>query len=317
MPQPSRVPRADYSADDVAADLRIARYFAQAEGSRFVRHSNDASGVQPLRFDAWRLQSTMADRGDIDQYAQFPTDAAWLERMRNTAVTENPDDRVIKSLSRALHAAEQGNDRCCADALRFAIAVRFIGLRSETRTAAKPVEIELRRRQVQGLQKWRLKRVVEYVDLHLSAKMTLAELAEVAGLSRMHFASQFRAATNLRPHEFVLRRRVLRAQELLQNTTTPIVEIALTVGFQTQAHFTTIFKRFVGSTPNRWRAINQMPTGPESRNGKAVDIAAAADGPRLALEYSSAEAWLDRSAAQHPRDTAPFAQPDCGVELQR
>ena len=63
---------------------------------------------------------------------------------------------------------------------------------------------------------------------------------------------------------------------------TPIVEIALTVGFQTQAHFTTIFKRFVGSTPNRWRAINQMPTGPGSRNGKGVDMAAAADRQGLA-----------------------------------
>jgi AraC-like DNA-binding protein len=83
----------------------------------------------------------------------------------------------------------------------------------------------------------------------------------------MHFASQFRAATNLRPHEFVLRRRVQRAEELLQNTSTPIVEVALMVGFQTQAHFTTTFKRFVGSTPNRWRAVNQMPTAHESRRG--------------------------------------------------
>lgn len=224
----------------------------------------------------------MAGRGDIDQYVQFATDVGWLERVRNTAVTENPDDRVIKSLSSALLAAEQGNDQCCAAALRFAIAVRFIGLRSDTRIAGEPIEIELRRRQVQALQKWRLKRVFEYVDLHLSAKITLAELAGVAGLSRMHFASQFRAATNLRPHEFVLRRRILRAEELLQNTTTPIVEIALTVGFQTQAHFTTIFKRFVGSTPNRWRAINQMPTGPGSRNGKGVDMAAAADRQGLA-----------------------------------
>jgi AraC family transcriptional regulator len=316
MPQPSRVPRTDYSADDVAADPQIARYFAQAEGSQFVCHSNDATGVQTSRFDAWRLQSTMADRGGIDQYAQFATDAAWFERVRNTAVTENPDDRVIKSLASALHAAEQGNDQCCADALRFAIAVRFIGLRSDRQTAVKLIEVELRQRQVQALQKWRLKRVFEYVDLHLSAKITLAELAGVAGLSRMHFASQFRAATNLRPHEFVLRRRILRAKELLQNTTTPIVEIALTVGFQTQAHFTTIFKRFVGSTPNRWRAINQMPTGPETRNGKAVDIAAA-DGPRLAMEHPGAEVWLDRSPAHHPRDIAPFSQPDCGVDLQR
>src|SRR5260370_41206971 len=50
-------------------------------------------------------------------------------------------------------------------------------------------------------------------------------------------------------HEFLLRRRIQHAEELLRNTTMPIVEIALTVGFQTQAHLTTVFKRFAGCTP--------------------------------------------------------------------
>jgi AraC family transcriptional regulator len=263
MPQPSRIPRVDYSANDVAADSQIASNFAPA------------------------------------QCAQFAADVTWLERLRNTAVAENPDDHVIKSLSCALQAAEQENDQHCVDALRFAIAVRLLGPRSEIRTPLKPSQTEPRRRHVQALQKWRLKRVLEYVDRHLSAKITLAELAAVAGLSRMHFASQFREATNLRPHEMVLRRRVQRAEELLQNTTTPIVEIALTVGFQTQAHFTTIFKRFIGSTPNRWRAINQKPTAAEARNDKAVEMAAA-DRRRLASEHPSAQAWPDRNAAQHP-----------------
>jgi AraC family transcriptional regulator len=257
MPQPSRVPRIDTSADDAAPDPQIASHFAEAGGGRVVSRPNDGIGAEALHGNVWRLRSKMTGRRDTDQCTQPARDAAWLECVRSTAVAENPDDRVIKSLSCALHAAEQGNDQHCADALRFAIVVRFLGLQSDTRTAVEPVEIELRRRQVQPLQKWRLKRVVEYVDLHLSAKITLAELAAVAGLSRMHFASQFRAATNLRPHEFVLRRRVQRAEELLQNTTTPIVEIALSIGFQTQAHFTTIFKRFVGSTPHRWRAVGR------------------------------------------------------------
>ena len=257
MPQPSRVTRIDTSADDAAPDPQIASYFAEAGGGRVVSRSNDGIGAEALQGNIWRLRSKITGRRDLDQSTQPARDAAWLECVRSTAVAENPDDRVIKSLSCALHAAEQGDDQHCADALRFAIVVRFLGLQSDTRTAVEPVEIELKRRQVQPLQKWRLKRVVEYVDLHLSAKITLAELAAVAGLSRMHFASQFRAATNLRPHEFVLRRRVQRAEELLQNTTTPIVEIALSIGFQTQAHFTTIFKRFVGSTPNRWRAVGR------------------------------------------------------------
>jgi AraC family transcriptional regulator len=257
MPQPSRVTRIDTSADDAAPDPQIASYFAEAGGGRVVSRSNDGIGAEALQGNIWRLRSKITGRRDLDQSTQPARDAAWLECVRSTAVAENPDDRVIKSLSCALHTAEQGNDQHCADALRFAIVVRFLGLQSDTRTAVEPVEIELKRRQVQPLQKWRLKRVVEYVDLHLSAKITLAELAAVAGLSRMHFASQFRAATNLRPHEFVLRRRVQRAEELLQNTTTPIVEIALSIGFQTQAHFTTIFKRFVGSTPHRWRAVGR------------------------------------------------------------
>lgn len=179
-------------------------------------------------------------------------------------------DPVVRSLSRALEAAEEGDDYPCAEALRVAIAVRLRGLRAEPRTEAEPTQAK--RRPVQALQKWRLRRVVEYIDDHLSAKITLSDLAAVAGLSRMHFASQFRVATNLRPHEFLLQERIKRAEALLQSTTTPIVEIALTVGFQTQAHFTTVFKRFVGETPQRWRGINQMPSVPQTQRGRRGEI---------------------------------------------
>jgi len=44
-----------------------------------------------------------------------------------------------------------------------------------------------------------------------------------------------------------------------------VVEIALSVGFQTQAHFTTVFKRFTGETPHRWRSAQQMRVGDGSR----------------------------------------------------
>jgi AraC-like DNA-binding protein len=95
---------------------------------------------------------------------------------------------------------------------------------------------------------------VQYVDEHLGAKITLQDLAEVAGLSRMHFAAQFRAAMGLRPHEYLLKRRIERAEELLKRANVPLVDIALSVGFQTQAHFTTVFKRFAGDTPYQWRS---------------------------------------------------------------
>ena len=176
------------------------------------------------------------------------------------------DDRVIRSLSCALEVAEQGQDWYCVDTLRLAIALRWASLLSTLRTVGAAGEPGPSGRQIRALQKWRLKRVVEYVDNHLADRISLLDLAVAAGLSRMHFASQFRVATGLRPHEFLLRRRIRRAEELLQNSTMAIVEIALSVGFQTQAHFTTVFKRFVGCTPRQWRTANQLPSDPPARH---------------------------------------------------
>lgn len=104
-----------------------------------------------------------------------------------------------------------------------------------------------------GLSKWRLKLVTSYVAEHLGEKVTLADMAAAARLSRMHFAALFVRATGLRPHDYLLRQRVAVAAELLRSTERPIIEIALSVGFQTQAHLTTVFKRVTGSTPARWR----------------------------------------------------------------
>jgi AraC-like DNA-binding protein len=106
---------------------------------------------------------------------------------------------------------------------------------------------------VSGLPKWRLRRAVAYIQEHLAEPIGLTEMAASAGLSRMHFAAQFRLATGLRPHAFLLRRRTERAQDLLAASTLPLVEVALEVGFKSQSHFTTVFTGLVGKTPRNWR----------------------------------------------------------------
>jgi len=105
-----------------------------------------------------------------------------------------------------------------------------------------------------SLPAWRVKRAIDYIDAHLSEQLSLSDIAQSAGLSRMHFAAQFRAATGMRPHEFLLRRRVERAQTLLMRPRLTSLDVALSTGFRSQAHFTTVFKRLVGETPARWRA---------------------------------------------------------------
>jgi AraC family transcriptional regulator len=113
--------------------------------------------------------------------------------------------------------------------------------------------LEPQRPTVNALPKWRLKRVQEHIDAHLDESISLADLARVAGLSRMHFAAQFRAATGYRPHDYLLYQRIESAKTKLSTTDMPLAEIALTVGFQAQAHFSTVFKRLTGETPARWR----------------------------------------------------------------
>jgi AraC-like DNA-binding protein len=164
------------------------------------------------------------------------------------------DDPVILRLSDALAAAEAAQDRhsgICADALRLAILTRQFSGQAAPLAA---VVADHGGRNVRSLQNWRLKRVLQYVDDHLTAKITLQDLAKVAGLSRMHFAAQFRAAVGMRPHQYLLKRRIERAETLLKQAEISLVEVALTVGFQTQAHFTTVFKRFAGDTPYQWRS---------------------------------------------------------------
>lgn len=108
-----------------------------------------------------------------------------------------------------------------------------------------------------ALPKWRLKRVQEHVEANLSGPISLADLADVAGLSRSYFAAQFRASTGCRPHDYVVEQRIDRAKAMLTGHETPIVEVALEVGFQTQAHFSTVFKRLTGTTPGRWRVTRR------------------------------------------------------------
>lgn len=172
------------------------------------------------------------------------------------------EDPVVQSCSRALAQLEGRADEFAdiyADALRLAIVTRMLSLR------AQPVpELEAPSSAVQpirsGLPKWRLKRVAAYVDENIGEAITLADMATVAGLSRMHFAAQFRIATGIRPHEYVMRRRIEHAQQMLRETRNSLVQVALSVGFQTQAHFTTVFRRFVGDTPYQWRCANCEPS---------------------------------------------------------
>jgi AraC family transcriptional regulator len=149
-------------------------------------------------------------------------------------------DPLAELLGRALIESGRVGDGPYAESVGHTLVMRVARLE---RPQAK----------VNVLPKWRLKRVREYIDAHLEERISLADLAAVAGLSRMHFAAQFRAATGYRPHDYLLYQRIERSKVLLSTTDMPLAEMALTVGFHAQAHFSTVFKHMTGETPARWR----------------------------------------------------------------
>jgi AraC family transcriptional regulator len=106
------------------------------------------------------------------------------------------------------------------------------------------------------LSRGRLRAVVEYIESHLDTSPTLAEIATVAHLSPCHFARQFKAATGLPPHQFVIARRVERAKELLQGGgDLSVSQVALRTGFVDQSHLSYHFKRLVGVTPSHFHIL--------------------------------------------------------------
>ncbi|WP_299548230.1 AraC family transcriptional regulator [uncultured Tateyamaria sp.] len=99
----------------------------------------------------------------------------------------------------------------------------------------------------------RLKRVIDYINANLDGVILMPDLAAVACLSQHHFARVFRAATDMSPHAYVTYKRIEHAKLLLTRTDTPLVQVAFTCGFGTQAHFSTVFKKHTGLPPKRFR----------------------------------------------------------------
>lgn len=162
-------------------------------------------------------------------------------------------DATVDSLARALIEADRVGGsfgQIYADCISIAIVARLLASANRRAGPDQPKAGKLAR--------WRLKRAIDYVEAHLNNPVSLADVASAAGLTRMHFAAQFRAATGMRPHEYLLRRRIERAQEMLVGTSMPLVDIALSVGFQSQSHFTRVFKRYVGQPPRAWRESRRV-----------------------------------------------------------
>jgi AraC family transcriptional regulator len=100
-----------------------------------------------------------------------------------------------------------------------------------------------------GLSGRRLKELISYIEENLTRDLPLPEIAQVAGLSVSHCKSAFRASTGLPVHQYIIQRRVERAQALLLDSELSVQQIALETGFAHQSHLAHHMRRVLGATP--------------------------------------------------------------------
>ena len=100
---------------------------------------------------------------------------------------------------------------------------------------------------------WQRRRVLEHIETNLAMPLRNRELAALVDFSEFHFNVAFRNSLGTSPHEFLIRRRIERAQQLMLSTDMPLCDIAFECGLADQAHLSRLFRKVAGETPAAWR----------------------------------------------------------------
>lgn len=108
-----------------------------------------------------------------------------------------------------------------------------------------------------GLSRKSCDTVVDYIDSNLNFDVSLIRLAEIAGVSVFHFSQMFKQNMGVSPHQYVLHVKTDRARRLIRETDTSYEEIAQVAGFPSQSHMRNVFRKTLGASPNRYRAMHR------------------------------------------------------------
>jgi len=100
-----------------------------------------------------------------------------------------------------------------------------------------------------GMSAIKLKQLLTHIEDNLESELSLAEIADIAGLSVSHLKTLFRQSTGVPVHQYVLRRRVERAKQLLFDRDMSITQVAFATGFAHQSHLARHMRRILGVTP--------------------------------------------------------------------
>ena len=168
-----------------------------------------------------------------------------IELVRHLGIRDPQIECIAFALKSELDA-DCPSGRVYGDGLAVALAARLLGRYSAHVTISHNCNAIL--------SGYTLRRVTDYITDNLTKDLALAEIADVAHMSPHYFSRAFRNSTGTPPHRYVIDRRIEKAKTLLSEKYLPLVEVGLSVGFQNQSHFTTLFHKRTGVTPKVYRS---------------------------------------------------------------
>lgn len=184
------------------------------------------------------------------KWLQSIADQEWKPRGAKVEIQEfcNNRDAQIWALGHRLAErmlAPIAGSRLYAESLNTQLALHLLWSYS---TLPNPAEVR-----APGRTDPRLGRAIDFIHASLANEISLGELADLAGLSPNYFLSAFKRATGKTPHRYLTEKRIDKACELLHNPHFSIVAVSLAVGYSSQSHMTTVFRRLMKTTPAAYR----------------------------------------------------------------
>lgn len=99
----------------------------------------------------------------------------------------------------------------------------------------------------------RIMHAVEFIQQHIDAEIDINRLADISCISKTHLARLFRQSFGMPPTQYVIRKKMQYAQQLLLTTSQSVQEVARSVGFLDHSYFIRLFKKNIGYTPMDYR----------------------------------------------------------------
>ncbi len=253
------------------------RFLEARRGAQAVRYRCHA-GLTEFIVPVVRDGETIALLQCGQVHDRPPTKAEWRNAQRDLvgAGIDSPPLRKLFQQNRVLTPEQQ------ADLLNLLeLIANRLAHADEHRLRVEP-----------GRMQAQLGRAITFIEVHLAERFTLAAIARAANVSSRSLMRLFNREIGASAVEFIQRRRISRARDLLKRTDHTCLEIAFECGFGSVQHFNRVFRRLEDMSPRQWRQRTLLAAGQGQKRPTALTRLVAAAAVRAPHAHGGCSADL-------------------------